>query len=132
MRKIYSDKQSSFKTLLEKHGSVSIHNQNLQILATEMYKIKIDLSPLVITNLFEQRDKQHCDLKNNVQFTIHWSESISFLGPKIWNIISYRLKNGNRTEAFKMQMKIWNPELSMSALRGLCSKYRFCLRHFLY
>ena len=57
MRKIYSDKQSSFKTLLEKHGSVSIHNQNLQILATEMHKIKIDLSPLIITNLFEQRDK---------------------------------------------------------------------------
>ena len=40
---IYSDKQLSFGTLLEKDGYVSIHHQNLQILATEMYKIKNDL-----------------------------------------------------------------------------------------
>ena len=35
---IYSDKQSLFETLLEKDGSVSIHNRNLQILATRMLK----------------------------------------------------------------------------------------------
>ena len=40
---IYSDKQSSFETLLEKDGSVAVHNQYLQILATEMNKIKNDL-----------------------------------------------------------------------------------------
>ena len=56
LRIIYSDKQSSFETLLEKDGSVSVHN--LQILATEMYKIKNDLSPLIATELFEQRNEQ--------------------------------------------------------------------------
>ena len=35
---IYSDKQSSLETLLKQDGPVSFHNQNLQILATEMYK----------------------------------------------------------------------------------------------
>ena len=49
LRIIYSNKQSSFETLLEKDGSVSIHNRNLQILATEIYKIKNDLSPLTVT-----------------------------------------------------------------------------------
>ena len=63
LRIIYSDKQSSFETLLEKDGSVSVHNRNLQILAIEMYKIKNDLSPLIITELFEQRNEQHCDLR---------------------------------------------------------------------
>ena len=58
-RIIYSDKQSSFETLLEKDGSVSIHNQNLQILSTEMYKIKNDLSPIIVAKLFEQRNEQH-------------------------------------------------------------------------
>ena len=57
LRIIYSDKQSSFKTLLEKDGYVSVHNRNLQILATEMYKIKKDLSPLIITEFFEQRNE---------------------------------------------------------------------------
>ena len=40
LRVIYSDKLSWFETLLEKDGSVCIHNQNVQVLAAEMYKIK--------------------------------------------------------------------------------------------
>ena len=35
LRAIYNDKQSLFHELLEKDGSVSIHQRNLQILATE-------------------------------------------------------------------------------------------------
>ena len=53
---VYSDKHSSFETVLEKDGSVSFHNRNIQILATVMYKIKNDLSPLIVTELFEQRN----------------------------------------------------------------------------
>ena len=109
LRIMYSDKQSSFETLLEKDDSVSVHNQNLQILATEMYKIKNDLSPLIFTELFEQRNEQHYVLRMNSQFTkppvrtvYHGSESIPFLGPKIWNILQNRLKNANSIQAFKM------------------------------
>ena len=39
LRMIYCDKQSSFEELLEKDSSVSIHERNIQILATEMYKV---------------------------------------------------------------------------------------------
>ena len=39
LRVIYNDKTSSFENLLEKDGSVSIHNRNLQVLAIEMFKI---------------------------------------------------------------------------------------------
>ena len=107
---IYSDKQSLFETLLEKYGSFSIHNRNLQILATEMYKIKNDLS--IVTELFEQRNEQHYDLRKNSQFTIppirSWVRK--YLIPKIWNILPNRLKNANSIKAFKMQMKKWKPE----------------------
>ena len=82
-----------------------------------MYKIKNDLSPLIVTELFEQRNVQHCDLRKNSQFAIppirtvyYGLESISFLGPKIWNILPDRLKNVNSIEAFKMQIKKWKPE----------------------
>ena len=40
----------------------------------------------------------------------HGSECISFLGPKIWNILPDRLKNVNSIQAFKMQIKKWKPE----------------------
>ena len=59
LRIIYSDKQLSFETFLEKDGSVSVHNRNLQILATVMHKIKNDLSLSIVTELFEQKNEQH-------------------------------------------------------------------------
>ena len=37
-------------------------------------------------------------------------ESISFLGPKIWNILPDKLKNATSLEAFKIQIKKWKPQ----------------------
>ena len=132
LRIIYADKQLWFETLLEKDGSVSVHNRNLQILATTMYEIKNDLSPLIVAELFEQRNKQYYDLRNNSQFAIppirtvyHGSESISFLGPKIWNILPDRLKNAYSIEAFKMQIKKWKPENCLCRLKVYVQNVRF-------
>ena len=36
LRTIYNDKQSSCNEILEKDGSVSIHQQNLQVVAIDM------------------------------------------------------------------------------------------------
>ena len=43
LRMIYCDKQSSFEELLLKDSSVSIHERNIQILATELYRVSKDL-----------------------------------------------------------------------------------------
>ena len=74
-----------------------------------MYKIKNDLSPLIVTELFEEWNEQHYDLRNNSQLTIppikavyHGSESILILEPKVWNILPDSLKNTNSIGAFKM------------------------------
>ena len=48
LRIVYSDKTSSFKELLEKDGSVTIHKRNLQVLATEMFKVYRNLSPNIV------------------------------------------------------------------------------------
>ena len=117
LRKIYSDKQSSFEELLEQDGSVSIHQRNLQVLTTEMYKVRKGLSPAIITELFEHKEEHYYNLRNNAEFAIpairtvyHGSESISYLGPKIWNILPDRLKNANSLETFKSEIKKWKPE----------------------
>ena len=39
LRVIYNDKTLSFADLLAKHWSVTTHTQNLQVLATEMFKL---------------------------------------------------------------------------------------------
>ena len=48
----YGEKQSSFKMLLEKDSSVSIHDTNIQCLATEMYKVSNELSPPLASDTF--------------------------------------------------------------------------------
>ena len=45
LRKVYGDGQSTFEQLLEKDNSVSIHQRNLLVLATKMFKISTNLSP---------------------------------------------------------------------------------------
>ena len=58
-----------------------------------MYKIKNDQCPLIVTELFEHRNEKHNDIRNNAHVTVYdGSESISFLGPKIWNILLFALK----------------------------------------
>ena len=103
--------------LLEKVGSISVQSQNLHTLATETDKIKNDLSPLIVTKLFEQNNEQQYDLRKNSQFTIPQiktmyllSESMSFVGLKIWKILPDRLKNANSIKAFRMQIKKLKPE----------------------
>ena len=51
---IYNDKKSSFKESLETDKSISIHIKNLQILATEIFKVYRHISPLSWDNYFNQ------------------------------------------------------------------------------
>ena len=48
LRTIYQDKKSSFGELLQKDKSVSVCMKNLQYLATEIFKVKNDLSPIIM------------------------------------------------------------------------------------
>ena len=69
LRIIYSDFKSSFENFLEKDGTVSIHVKNLQILATEMFKILKNFSVPLMRELFRQK-VNHYDLRNPYEFSI--------------------------------------------------------------
>ena len=56
LRVIYNHKISSFKELLERDGSVPIHSRNLQILATEMFKVYNKIAPPIFTEIFNKRN----------------------------------------------------------------------------
>ena len=40
LRLVYNDKSSSFRELLEKDNSVTIHERNIQVLLTEIFTLK--------------------------------------------------------------------------------------------
>ena len=55
---VYQDYASSFTELLEKDNSKTIHNRNIQLLATELLKVKNGLSPPFIKEIFVE-NAQH-------------------------------------------------------------------------
>ena len=56
LRTTYHDYQSTFLQLLQKYNSVTIHQRNFQVLATEIFKAKNDLSPEIMKEVFELKE----------------------------------------------------------------------------
>ena len=54
LRLIHNDKLSSYEEILEKDGSVSIHHKNIQSLTIEMFQIKPEQSPEIVSDIFPQ------------------------------------------------------------------------------
>ena len=52
LRLVYADENLSFQELLELDNSMTIHHRNLQKLAIEMYKIKNNLCPMPMKEIF--------------------------------------------------------------------------------
>ena len=68
LRIICNDKQSSFNTLLEKDGSVSFHERNTKILATEMLKVSKNLVLPQMHDIFILKDQPQFNLRYNSVF----------------------------------------------------------------
>ena len=90
---------STFEKFLEKDNSVTIHVRNLRISATELYKTKENLAAPVMHEIFEQRNIQF-NLRSQTDFQLGSVKAVScglravrYLGPKIWNIVPFEIKN---------------------------------------
>ena len=88
LRLAYKDNQSSFKELLEKDHSVTVHHKNLQALVTEIFKVKNDLTPDIMKDVFELkeppynlRSESNHFTRRNVKTTYYGLSSIKHLAP---------------------------------------------------
>ena len=115
LRITYQDRISTFQELLNKDNSVSIHHRNLQVLATEMFKIHNGLSPDILNELFVPKRTSY-NLRRNDTFerrqvhsVYNGTESLSFLGPKIWDLVPTEIKESESLEAFKVRIRKWIP-----------------------
>ena len=92
LRLIYpSDSKLTFKELLDKNKTVNIHKKNLQVRATEIFKIKLNISPEILNELlsFNIRNynlRSQSALKQTKTNSVYFdSESLSSLAPKLWD-----------------------------------------------
>ena len=123
LRMIYRDETFSFKALLEKDGSVTIHHSNLQYLAIELYKVFNGTAPAILNNLFRKKGNAGTteSVSNNTRSgstfynssnpkTVKFGlETLRVLGPKIWDIIPEEVKRAPSLLLFKSKIKTWEP-----------------------
>ena len=86
---VYNDFSSNFSKLLEKDKSVTIHHRNLQTLPYEIFKVKNNMAPEILAEIFPQKESNY-SLRNStalqgrsIKSVMFGSETISSLGPKI-------------------------------------------------
>jgi len=111
LRLVYKNSDLSFEELLELDNSKTVHQKNLQRLAIEMYKVKNNISPLPMQELFIENNNPH-DLRNRrlwdipkVRTVAFGTETIRFRGPKVWEALPTNIKNAETLSAFKSKLK---------------------------
>ena len=126
LRIAYKDTKSSFEKLLELDHSVCIHHRNLQKLATEIFKVKNNISPVFMKNVFPETSN-HYNLRTEPEFmtsNIHTvsngTETISFRGPKTWSLVPKDIKNSKTLSEFKFKIKTWKP---VGCMCRMCKMY---------
>ena len=116
LRIVYNDYESTFDQLLETDGSFTIHQRNIQTLAIEMYKTKMDANPSFMKNIFvEKRETGHNLRSGSVQDfesmnikKVHMGEdTLRFLGCKIWKLIPTEIKELESLNQFKIKIRNW-------------------------
>ena len=87
------------------------------MLATELFKVKNGLSPPFMNKIFVENAQHYYDLRKkaefkrtNVKTVYNGTETLTFLGPRIWEIVPDYIKKSNSFEEIKLKIKLWNPE----------------------
>ena len=82
---------------------------------TEIYKVLQGISPPLLNEVFVPRQRSY-DLRGDnflerrrVKSVRYGTESISFLAPKIWEILPNEIKDSATLQIFKTKIKTWVP-----------------------
>ena len=115
-RIVYNDDNATFEQLLKKDNAVKIHDRNLQVLATEMFKVKLGIAPVIMNDVFRIRKNDYNtrkadEFQSHCVKTVHYgTETVSLLGPKLWSILPNENKSIININEFKSKIKSWVPQ----------------------
>ena len=80
-----------------------------------MFKISNNLSPDIVKEIFQKRivpynlRSENSFMSRQVNSVYHDTESLSFLGSKIWEQVPQKIKESENIAIFKSKIKKWTP-----------------------
>ena len=108
LRVTYQGRNSSFSELLNLDKSVSICYRNIKYLLLEIYKVKMELSPPIMSDIFSLSENSSYNLRcgvtvnrRNIRTSKFSFETVSIIGAILWNDLPAELKNSESLEIFK-------------------------------
>ena len=110
-RVTYQGRNSSFSELLNFDKSVSVHYRNTKYLLVEIYKVKMFLSPPIMSDISSLSENSSYNQRSviNVRASKFSFETISTIGAILWNDLPAELKNAESLKTFRQKIKLWSP-----------------------
>ena len=108
LRVVYKDDNLTFEQLLDKDNSFSIHDKNLQKLALLMFKVKNNLCPKPIQEIFKQNTNENWVIPK-VRTESNGKETLRYRGPVTWNLLPPEIKSTKTLSSFKAKIVKWKP-----------------------
>ena len=116
LRILYNDEHSSFGELLKMDEGFTVHERNIQILLTEMFKAKNNMEPHLLQGIFEANTYQGPTLRHSKYFsrphvnTVRYGQkSLQNLGVRLWDQLPRDIQELNNLLKFKSFIKKWRP-----------------------
>ena len=116
LRIVYKDNYSSYVDLLAKDKSFTIYQRNIQSLPIELFKVKRNLSNVIMCNIsktvtltYNLWSQTHF-MRDCVNTRLYDLNSLSYFSPKVWDMISLEINNINSLPKFKTDIRKWAPE----------------------
>ena len=123
----YREIPFSYKFYKPTSSTSSTGSCNLQARAIEVYKVSKGIARKIFGDIFSSNSRANYDLHYQSEFSIplvkpifNGAETISYLDPRLWDLVPLEIKQEKSLAAFKMAIKIWKPH---NCPCGLWKKY---------
>ena len=128
LRAVYRDRYASYQQLLETAELPKLLNRHLQDICILMCKVKYNLCPTYICNLFNNHNSSY-SLRHS-DFSIPWHNTVTYgkhslrsLGPRLWRTLTPDLTSAKTLNIFKSRIR--KNDIS-SMIDGGCKRWPLC------
>ena len=127
LRAVFKDKQSSYQQLLVKAKLPTLYNRRLQDICILMCKVKHNLCPRTVCDLFLTNShtynlRQNDFYRSSFNTVTHGKHSVRYLGSRLWRKISSKDRSAASLTQFKTRIR----SLDLSDILDRCSGCYLC------